>query len=101
LGVNYGIPSLIEFLQEDWILSGFDIPPSHLSSVPMELVDPELQDPLLSSTSNLPATTDSVEDAHGDILTTRLRHIENTVTQPLCGSQGRGQPVAIDAEREI
>jgi hypothetical protein len=88
--------------QEDWVLSGPDTPPSYLSSIPMELVDPELRDALPSSTSSLPATADSVEDAHGSIPTTTPGHIESTVIQPLCDSQGvGGQPVAINAERGI
>ncbi|KAG9231523.1 hypothetical protein BJ875DRAFT_498260 [Amylocarpus encephaloides] len=88
--------------QEDWVLSGPDTPLSYLSSIPIELVDPELRDTLPSSTSSLPATADSVEDAHGSIPTTTPGHIESTVIQPLCDSQGvGGQPVAIDAERGI
>ncbi|KAH6701251.1 hypothetical protein BKA61DRAFT_661526 [Leptodontidium sp. MPI-SDFR-AT-0119] len=63
----------------------------------MELVDPELRDALSSSTSSLPATADSVEDAHGSIPTTSPGRLESSVIQPLCGSQ----PVAIDAERGI
>jgi hypothetical protein len=88
--------------EEDWILSGPETPPSYLSSIPMELVDPELRDTLPSSTSSLPATANSVEDAHGSIPTTTPGHTESTVIQPLCDSQGvEGQPVAIDAERGI
>jgi hypothetical protein len=92
----------IEPLQEDWILCGPGTPSSHLSSVPTDLIDPQLQDVLPFSTPGLPATTDSVEDVHRSIPTTSLGHIESTVTQPLCGSQGvGGKPVAIDAERGI
>ncbi|TAQ83756.1 hypothetical protein B7494_g7916 [Chlorociboria aeruginascens] len=83
--------------QEDWILSGPDTPPSYLSSIPMELVDPELRDALPSSTSSLPATADSVEDAHGSIPITTPGRIESSVIQPLCDSQ----PVAIDAKGGI
>jgi hypothetical protein len=83
--------------QEDWILSGPDTHPSYLSSIPMELVDPELRDALPSSTSSLPAIADSVEVAHGSIPTTIPGHIESSVIQPLCDSQ----PVAIDAKRGI
>jgi hypothetical protein len=78
-------------------LSGPDTPPSYLSSIPKGLVDLELRDALPSSTSSLPATDDSVEDAHGSIPTTTPRHIESLVIQPLCDSQ----PVAIDAKRGI
>jgi Chromo (CHRromatin Organisation MOdifier) domain len=97
------ISSPIEPFQEDWILCGSGTTPlSYLSSVPMELVDPQLQDALPSSTPGLPATTDSVEDAHRSIPTAGLGHIENSATQPLCGSQEvEGQPVAIDAKRGI
>ncbi|KAI1302261.1 hypothetical protein F5Y03DRAFT_396606 [Xylaria venustula] len=63
----------------------------------MELVDPELRDALPSSTSSLPATANSVEDAHGSIPTTPPAHIESSVIQPLCNIQ----PVAIDAKRGI
>jgi hypothetical protein len=83
--------------QEDWILSGPETPPSYLSSIPMELVDPELRDALPSSISSLPAIADSVEDAHESIPTTTPGHIESSVIQPLCDSQ----PVAIDAKRGI
>jgi hypothetical protein len=83
--------------QEDWILSGSNTPLSYLSNIPMELVDPELRDALSSSTSSLPATADSVGDAHGSIPTTTPGHIESSVIQPLCDSQ----PVAIDAKRGI
>jgi hypothetical protein len=83
--------------QEDWILSGPDTPPSYLSSIPMELVDPELRDALPSSTSSLPATANSVEDAHRSIPTTTPGHIESSVIQPLCDSQ----TVAIDAKGGI
>jgi hypothetical protein len=82
--------------QEEWILSGPDTPPSYPSSIPMELVDPELRD-ALPFTSSLPATADSVEDAHGSIPTTTPGRLASLVIQPLCGSQ----PVAIDAERGI
>jgi len=92
--IAYAMSSPIES-QEDWILSGSDTPPSYPSSIPMELVDPELRDALPSSTSSLPATADSVEDAHGSIPTTTPGHIESTVIG------ARGQPVAIDAERGI
>jgi hypothetical protein len=96
------ISSLLSSREEDWSLSGPDTPLSHLSSVPRELVDPALQDALPSSASSLLASTDSVEDAHGSIPTTRPGHIESTVTQPLYGSQGvGGQPVVIDAGRGI
>jgi hypothetical protein len=77
--------------QEDWTLSGPEIPLSYLSRTPMELVDPELRDALLSSTSSLPATVDSVEDTHGSVPTTIPGHIESSVIQP----------VAINAERGI
>jgi len=76
--------------------------PSNLSSVPMELIDPELQDVLFSSASSLPVITDSVEDTYGSIPTTTPERIESTGTQPLRGSQGMGgQLVAIDAEGGI
>src|SRR5580700_724785 len=88
--------------QEGWILPSPNIPTSDLSSIPMELIDPELQDPLPSSTPSSPATADEVEDAAGTILTPRPRHVESTATQPLCGNQGVGdQFVAIDAEYEV
>ncbi|KAI9739317.1 MAG: hypothetical protein M1834_007530 [Cirrosporium novae-zelandiae] len=88
--------------QEDWILSSPNIPPSNLSSVPMKLINPGLQDALPSSTPSPPATTDSVEDALETIPTHRPGHIESTVTQQLRGSQGVGdQPAAIDAKGGI
>jgi Chromo (CHRromatin Organisation MOdifier) domain len=84
--------------QEGWILASPNIPPSDLSSVPMELIDPELQDALPSPPSP-PVTADSVQDADGTTPTPRPGHIESTVTQPLCANLGVGdQPVAIDAE---
>jgi hypothetical protein len=86
------ISSLISSLEEDWSLSGPDTPPSYLSSVPMELVDPALQDALSSSASSPPATTDSVEDAHGSTPTIRPGHIESTVTQPLYRQPRSGRP---------
>ena len=86
--------------QEDWILSGPETPPSYLSSIPMELVDPELLDALPSSTSSLPAIADSVEDAHRSIPTTTPGHIESSVTQQSCQRAG-DWPVAIDAKEGI
>jgi hypothetical protein len=83
--------------QEDWNLSRPDTPPSYPSSIPMELVDPELRDALPSSILSLPAIADSVEDAPGSIPTTTLGHTESSVIQSLCDSQ----PVAIDAKRGI
>ena len=83
--------------QEDWVLSSPDTPPLYPSSIPIELVDPELRDALPSSTSTLPVTADSVEDAHGSIPTTTPGRLKSWVIQPLCGSQR----VAIDAERGI
>jgi len=83
--------------QEDWMLSGPDTPPSYPSSIPMDLVDPELRNALPSSTSSPPAFASSVEDVHGSIPTTTPGHRESSVIQPLCSSQ----PVAIDAERGI
>ncbi|OAF61263.1 hypothetical protein VC83_01966 [Pseudogymnoascus destructans] len=53
----------------------------------MDLLDPQLQD-ALPSTSILPATTDSAEDAHGSILSTTPGNIESTEVQPLRSSQG-------------
>ncbi|PVH67771.1 hypothetical protein DL98DRAFT_523142, partial [Cadophora sp. DSE1049] len=76
--IAYAMSSPIES-QEDWILSGPDTPPSYPSSIPMELVDPELRDALSSSTSSLPATADSVEDAHGSIPTTLPGRLESSV----------------------
>ena len=83
--------------QEDWMLSGPDTPPSYPSSIPMDLVDPELRNALPSSTSSPPAFASSVEDVHGSIPTTTPGHRESSVIQPLCSSQS----VAIDAERGI
>jgi hypothetical protein len=60
-------------------LSGPDTLLSYPSSIPIELVDPELRDALPSSTSSLLTTADSVEDAHESILTTTPRHIESSV----------------------
>lgn len=82
---------------EDWMLSGPDTAPSYPSSIPMDLVDPELRDALPSSTSSPPGIAGLVEDAHGSIVKTTPGHRESSVIQPLCGSQ----PVAIDAERGI
>ena len=64
----------------------------------MDLLDPQLQDALPSSTSILPATADSTEDAHGSILSTTLGNIESTEVQPLRTSQGvESNLVAINA----
>ncbi|KFZ23587.1 hypothetical protein V502_01936 [Pseudogymnoascus sp. VKM F-4520 (FW-2644)] len=64
----------------------------------MDLLDPQLQDALLSSTSILPATADSTEDAHGSILSTTPGNIECTEVQPLRSSQGvESNLVTIDA----
>ncbi|KAH6670215.1 hypothetical protein B0J14DRAFT_703182 [Halenospora varia] len=72
-----------------------------LSSVPMELIDPELQDALPSSTSSPQATASSVEDAPKTILTPKPGLIESIVAQPLCGNQGVGdQPCAEICEVE-
>ena len=68
------------------MLSRPDTPLLYLSSIPMELVDPELRDALPSSTSSLLVTADSVEDAHRSIPTTTPGHIESSVIQPLCDS---------------
>jgi hypothetical protein len=85
--------------QEDWILSSPNVPPSDPSRVPMELIDPELQDTLPSFTPSPPATADSVEDAPKTISTPRPGHMESTVAQPLYGNQEVGtKAVAIDAE---
>ncbi|KAF2793861.1 hypothetical protein K505DRAFT_35030 [Melanomma pulvis-pyrius CBS 109.77] len=65
--------------QEDWNLFGPETPPSYLTSILMELVDPELRDALPSSTSSLLAIADSVEDAHGSIPATTLGCIESSV----------------------
>jgi len=50
-----------------------------MSNIPIELIDPELQDALPSSISSLPATANSVEDAYESIPTTILGHIESSV----------------------
>ncbi|KFY95782.1 hypothetical protein V498_03133 [Pseudogymnoascus sp. VKM F-4517 (FW-2822)] len=69
--------------------------PSRFSA---ELLDPQLQDALPSSTSILPATADSTEDAHGSILSTTSGNMERTEAQPLRSSQGvESNLVAIDA----
>ncbi|ELR07562.1 hypothetical protein GMDG_08477 [Pseudogymnoascus destructans 20631-21] len=54
----------------------------------MDLLDPQLQDALPPSTSTLPATADSIEDAHGSIVSTTPGNIERTEVQQLCSSQG-------------
>jgi hypothetical protein len=91
-----------EPVQEDRILCDRETPSSCLSSVPTDdLIDPQLRD-ALPFPSPLPATTDSVEDAHKGIPTTGLEHTESAVTQALCGSQGvGGSPIPIDAEEDI
>ena len=84
--------------QEGWILSSSNIPLLDLSSVPIELIDPELQD-TLPSTPCPPATDDSVEDTPKTISAPRLRYIESMVVQPLYGNQAEGdQPVVINSE---
>jgi len=83
--------------QEDWMLSDPDTAPSYPSSIPMELVDPELRDAPPSSTSSPPGIAGLVQDTHGSIVKTTPGHRETSVIQPLCDSQ----PVAIDAERGI
>ncbi|KAN0101619.1 Protein of unknown function (DUF3435) domain containing protein [Hyaloscypha variabilis] len=76
--------------EEDWILCNRETPLSYLSNT------------LLVSILVPLATTDLVKDAYRNILTTRLEHIESTMTQPLYGSQGvGGQPITIDAEENI
>jgi hypothetical protein len=88
------ISSLIKS-QEGWILSSLNIPLSDLSGVLIELIDPELQDALPSSTP----TADSVKNTPNTISAPRPGHIESTVAQPLCGNQEvRDQPVAINGE---
>jgi hypothetical protein len=52
----------------------------------IDLLDPQLQDALLSSTSVLLATTDATKDAHGSILSTTSGNIENTEVQLLRSS---------------
>jgi hypothetical protein len=83
--------------QEDWMLSGPDTPLLYLSSIPMELVNPELRDALPSPTSSLLTIANLVEDAYRSIPTTTPGRLASLVIQPLCGSQ----LVAIDAERGI
>lgn len=64
----------------------------------MDLLDPQLQDALPFSTSILPITADSTEDAHGRILSTTPGNIERTEVQPLRNSQGvESNLVAINA----
>jgi hypothetical protein len=94
--IIYAISSPIKS-QEDWILSGPDTPLLYPSSIPIELVDPELRDILPSSISNLLITADSVKDTYGSIPITIPGYLESSVIQPLCNSQ----PVAIDTERGI
>lgn len=91
----------IDPLPEDWILYSPGTHLSYLSNDPTDFVDPQLQDAIPFSTPDLPAATDSVEDAHRNIPTTGLGHVGSTVTHPLCDSQRVGGPVAIDAERGI
>jgi hypothetical protein len=91
------VSSPISSLEEHRSLSGPDTPPSYLSNIPIEAVDPELRDVHPFSISSLPATADSVEDAYGSIPTITPGHVESPVMQPLCDSQ----PVAIDAKRGI
>ncbi|KFY68573.1 hypothetical protein V496_00988 [Pseudogymnoascus sp. VKM F-4515 (FW-2607)] len=70
----------------------------YLSRFSMDLLDPQLQGALPSSTSILPATADSTEDAHEIILSTTPRTIESTEVQPLRSSQGvESNLVAVDA----
>ncbi|KFY66397.1 hypothetical protein V497_00940 [Pseudogymnoascus sp. VKM F-4516 (FW-969)] len=64
----------------------------------MDLLDPQLQNVLPSSTSILPATADTTEDAQGSIVSTPPESIERTEVQWLCGSQGvESNLVSIDA----
>ena len=65
--------------QEGWILSSSNIPPSDLSNVLIELIDPELQDTLPSSTLCPLVTTDLVEDTPNTISVLRPGYIESTV----------------------
>ncbi|KFZ18875.1 hypothetical protein V502_03915 [Pseudogymnoascus sp. VKM F-4520 (FW-2644)] len=68
------------------------------SGFSMDLLDPQLQNALSSSTSVLPATADSTEVAQGSILSTTPGNIESTEVQPLRSSQGvESNLVAIDA----
>ena len=63
-------------------MSSHNIPLSNLSSVPIELIDPELRDTLSSFILSILATADSVKDAHESIPTTILGYIESSVIQP-------------------
>ncbi|OBT68004.1 hypothetical protein VE03_01524 [Pseudogymnoascus sp. 23342-1-I1] len=67
------------------------------SGFSMDLVDPQLRDALPSSTSILPATTNSTEDTHRSILPTTPGNIESTEVQPLRSSRVESNLVAIDA----
>ncbi|KFY28425.1 hypothetical protein V493_02941 [Pseudogymnoascus sp. VKM F-4281 (FW-2241)] len=68
------------------------------SRVLIDLLDPQLQDALPTSTSVLPATTDSTEDAHRSILSATSGNIEYTEIQPLHSSQeAESNLVAVDA----
>jgi hypothetical protein len=83
-------------------LQSSDTPLSPLSSLSMELIDPELQEDIHSSKSSLPATTGSVEGAHRSILTTDQDHMEGIVAEPLSSDREvANQPVVIDAEEDV
>jgi hypothetical protein len=73
------VSSPISSLEEHRSLSGPDTPPSYLSNIPIEAVDPELRDVHPFSISSLPATADSIEDAYGSIPTITPRHVESPV----------------------
>jgi hypothetical protein len=69
-----------KFPRDDWELPGPDTPLSSLSSLSVELIDPELQDDFSSSKSSLPGTTDLVKGAYRSISTTNRKHMEGIVT---------------------
>jgi hypothetical protein len=65
--------------QEDWILSGPDTSLLYLTSILIELINPEFRNTLPSSISSLLVIANSVEDTHGSIPIIILVYIESSI----------------------
>jgi len=98
------ISSSISSLEDEWILSSPNTPLSDtsLSSVLIELIDPELRINDLSSVPNILPTINPVEATTYRSRSITAPGIESSAIRRLCESRGvGGQPVAIDVERGI
>lgn len=101
-GFDKDAASSFEFPREAWNSSRPDSPPSSLSGLSIDMIDPELYSDFPRSKSDLPTSTGSFDGPDGNTSTIVQRDVDGIAAELLSSDRKVvEQPAPIDAENDV